>query len=246
MDASPDWTAKAGAEIVASFLGKGPSEAVRTLDESFKGSLFTLSDLFTEARRRILGRITEERLARFDGVYQNLYEESRPLIAFMRESEVPIPPAIRMAAEYTLIKELVDALGRASREPLPDRAFVIARELDSLDLTARVADHELLLRRAAETRADALRADPLGPDLDQAHRLLDLAAALGLAVNLWQVQNAYHAAAQSHRDLLRERAQGGPGPAAPAEAGRVAEFWRLGERLHFNLDSLRAPARVPG
>ena len=65
-------------------------------------------------------------------------------------------------------------------------------------------------------------------------------------VNLWQVQNAYHAAAQSHRDLLRERAQGGPGPAAPAEAGGVAEFWRLGERLHFNLDSLRAPARVPG
>src|SRR5207302_3063224 len=76
MDASPDWTPTAGPEIVASSLGKGPSEAVRTLDESFKGSLFTLSDLFTEARRRILGLITEERLARFDGVYKDLYEES--------------------------------------------------------------------------------------------------------------------------------------------------------------------------
>ncbi len=246
MDASPDWAAKAESEIVASFLGKGPSEALRTLDDSFKGSLFTLSDLFTEARRRILGRITEERLARFDGVYKDLYEESRPLIAFMRESEVPIPPAIRMAAEYTLIKELVDALDRAPREPLPDRAFAIARELESLDLTALVAEHELLLRRAAESRAEALQTDPLGPDLDQAHRLLDLAAALGITVNLWQVQNAYHAAAQSHRDLLLERAQEGSGPGAPTETGRVAEFWRLGERLHFNLDSLRAPARVPG
>src|SRR5205807_1343397 len=101
-----------------------------------------------------------------------------------RESEVPIPPAIRMAAEYTLIKELVDALDRASREPLPDRAFAIARELESLDLTALVAEHELLLRRAAESRAEALQTDPLGPDLAQTHRLLDLAAALGITVNL--------------------------------------------------------------
>src|SRR5207245_1495690 len=84
----------------------------RGLDESFKGSLYTLSDLFTEARRRILGLIIAERLARFDGAYQNLYEESRPIMAFMRDSEVPIPAAIRMAAEYTLLKELVDALGR--------------------------------------------------------------------------------------------------------------------------------------
>ena len=220
------------------FLSKGPSEVVRGLDESFKGSLYTLSDLFTEARRRILGLIIAERLARFDGAYQNLYEESRPIMAFMRDSEVPIPAAIRMAAEYTLLKELVDALGRAARHPLPDRAFEIARELESLDLTARVGEHELLLRQAAEARAAALRADPLGPDLDQAHRLLDIAAALGITVNLWQVQNTYHAVAQAQRDSLLQRAE--------AASDRVAEFWRLGERLHFNLDSLRTPAGVPG
>jgi hypothetical protein len=54
-----------------------------------------------------------------------------------------------------------------------------------------------------------------------------------MTVNLWQVQNAYHAAAQAHRDELLN-------PGSSAE--RVAEFWRLGERLYFNLDGLRAPA----
>jgi hypothetical protein len=56
-----------------------------------------------------------------------------------------------------------------------------------------------------------------------------------MTVNLWQVQNAYHASAQAHLDELRH---------AGASAERVREFWRLGERLSFNLNGLRAPARA--
>jgi alpha-amylase/alpha-mannosidase (GH57 family) len=238
MDASSEWHDKTKTELTEAFLTKGPSEAVRVLDESFRDSLFSLSDLFTEARRRILGLIIEERLARFEGVYRDLYEESRPLATFMRQSEVPVPPAILMAAEYTLIKELGDILARATHEPVPDRAFEIARELDAMDLTARAGEYELLLRRAVEVRMEALRTDPLEPDLDQVHALLDLAGALSITVNLWQAQNTYHELAHEHRDNLSSRPE--------VDADRVAEFWRLGERLNFNLDSLRAPARTPG
>ncbi len=234
MGATADWHEKTGGEIVDAFREKGASEVVRLLDAFFEGSLFALSDLFSEARRRILGLIIEERLARFDGVYRQLYEESRQLMTFMGQSDVPIPPAILMAAEYTLMKELEDLLTRAPRDPLPERAFDLARELEAMDLTSRAGEYELLLRRAAEIRAEALKADPLGPDLDQLHRLLDLAGALGITLNLWHVQNAYHEAARQHRDVLRETDPEG-----------AAEFWRLGERLYFNLDSLRAPAAVP-
>jgi len=238
MDASAEWHEHAKTELVESFLRTGASETVRVLDDAFKESMFALSDLFTEARRRILGLITEERLARFEGVYKELYEESRPLMAFMRQSEVPVPPAIVMAAEYTLLKELGDLLTRARVDPVPERAFDIARDLDEMDLAARAGEYELLLREAAEARAIALKHDPLGPDLDQLHRLLDLGAALGVAVNLWEVQNTYHDAALDHRDDLLARPQ--------EDTNRVAEFRRLGERLYFNLDSLRAAVPTPG
>src|SRR5262249_28060343 len=138
MGATADWHEKTAGEIVEAFRGKGPSEVVRLLDASFEGSLFTLSDLFVEARRRILGQIIEERLGRFEGVYRQLYEESRPLMTFMGQSDVPVPPAILMAAEYTLFKELEDVLARAPRELLPDRAFDLARELEAMDVTSRV------------------------------------------------------------------------------------------------------------
>jgi alpha-amylase/alpha-mannosidase (GH57 family) len=237
-DPPPDWYEKMKAELAEAFLGTGPSDAVRMLDEHFKGSLHALPDLFLEARRAILGQMTAERLARVDAMYQALYEESRPLVAFMRSSDVPIPPAILRAAEYALGKDLAEILGRAARVPLSDRAFEIARELDALEVRVDAAETELLLRLAAEARADSLSIDPLGPDLDQVHRLIDLAAALGVTVNLWQIQNAYHAAAQIHLDRLVEGSGG--------DAGRAGEFWRLGERLNFNLNALRAPAGTPG
>jgi hypothetical protein len=105
-----------------------------------------------------------------------------------------------------------------------------------MDLAARAGEYELLLRRAAETRTEALRTDALGPDLEQVHRLLDLAGALGITINLWQIQNTYHDVAHDNREMLANRPED--------DANQVAEFWRLGERLYFNLESLRATART--
>jgi hypothetical protein len=63
-------------------------------------------------------------------------------------------------------------------------------------------------------------------------KLLDLAETLGVIPNLWQTQNAYHAAAITHAADLRETNDA---------SDRVELFWKLGERLHFNLDALRHP-----
>ncbi len=237
MDASPAWYAQLRTELADAFLGQGSSAAVRMLDGRFKGLLFALPDLFVEERRKVLGLLTEERLGRFEGVYRELYEESRSLLAFMQDSEVPVPAAFRIATEYTLTRALAQELRRAAAGPLSERAFEIANEMLSFDLAASFADAEPLLRQALEAHAERLRSEPLGPGLAQVHRLLDLAGTLGITPNLWQVQNAYHAAVLEHRDALNG-AQAGP-----EQAG---EFWRLGERLYFNMERLRALAPAPG
>ncbi len=237
IDPPPAWYEETKDTLADAFLGQGSGAAVRVLDRRFAGSLYTLPDLFIEERRKILALLTEERLSRFEGVYRELYEESRPLLAFMRSSEVPIPPAFLVAVEYTLTRDLAQELRRAASEPVSEHPFEIARELDALGLTSKGPETESLLRRALEAHAEALRADPLGPHLDQAHRLLDLGEALGITPNLWQVQNSYHHAARVHQDEIVRRAEG--------DADRTGEFWRLGARLSFNLDRLRAPAQPP-
>src|SRR5690348_17895602 len=103
----------------------------------------------------------------------------------------------------------------------------------AFDLLDEWSDAEPLLRRAIEARVEGLRKQPLGPNLDQLHRLLDLAEALGVAPNLWQTQNTYHAAAMAYMDALRDTHDA---------SDRVELLWKLGERLSFNLDALRNPA----
>lgn len=232
-DATPEWYEAMKRGVGDALLEHGASAAVRMLDAQFGGSLYGLRDLFKEERRKILELLMEERLGRFEGVYDALYEESRPLISFMRDSDVPVPPAFQMAAEATLIRRMTAELRSAVTEPLSDRAFDLATEMAAFDLPGHWTDGSPLLRRAIEARAEGLRRRPLGPDLDQVHRLLDLAEALGIAPNLWQVQNTYHAAAMSHRDELRD---------TDDASDRTALFWKLGERLHFNLDALRGAA----
>jgi hypothetical protein len=236
MHESANWYEEMKGDVSDAFLGQGSSAAVRALDERFEGSLFALADLFVEERRKILGLLTEERLGRFEGVYHELYSEIRPLLAFMRDSDVPVPPAFLLSAEYTLTRTLAQHLRQAVSEPLPDDAFEVAGELASFDLVSHWGDAEPLLRRALEARAEALRSAPLGGDLGQVHRLLDLADVLGTTVNLWQVQNAYHAAVLEHPEALKNG----------QDTERAGEFRRLGERLNFNLDRLRTPTGTPG
>ncbi len=244
LGATQPWYDEMKQALADAFLGHGASAALRLLDDRFGRSLFGLPDLFVEERRKILSLLTEERLSRFEGVYRELYEESRPLLAFMRESEIPVPPAFLMAAQYTLIRMLTQEIRRAAEEPLGDRAFELAGDLDALGLAAEWSDAAPLLRQTLETRAEGLQYDPLGPPLVQTHRLLDLVDTLGANVNLWQVQNLYHAAAVAHRDMLRSDPDE-PGGDAEDRSSQAAEFWRLGSRLNFNLDALRAGTLAP-
>jgi alpha-amylase/alpha-mannosidase (GH57 family) len=231
-DVTEEWYEAMKEAVTGALTSHGASAAVRMLDAQFGGPLFGLRDLFTEERRKILGLLVQERLSRYEGMYDALYEESRPLITFMRDSDVPIPAAIRMAAEASLIRRMTADLEEAGSEPLSDRAFELAAEMVAFDLPGHWTDAAPLLRRAIEARVEGLLRQPLGPDLDQVHRLLDLAEALGVAPNLWQTQNTYNAAALEHTDDLR---------ATDDASDRVALFWKLGERLHFNLDALRTP-----
>ncbi len=236
MDESLAWYQQMKTELVEAFLKDGSSAAVRLLDGRFPGALFTLPDLFVEERRKILDLLTEERLTRFEGIYRELYEESRPLIMFMRASDVPVPQAFMMAAGYTLTRRLTQDLRQAASDTLPEHAFEVANELVGLGLAEEWRDAEALVRQALEAHADRLRADPLGPDLAQVHRLLDLAETLDLTVNLWRVQNSYFAAASAHHAAI----------AASENSEQRDAFFRLGDRLYFTLDRLRAPAPAPG
>jgi hypothetical protein len=235
-NATREWYEAVRAELGEAFVSRGASAALRILDDRFEGGLFSLTDLFLEERRKILGLLTEERLEKYEDVYKEMFEDSRPLLLFMRDSDIPIPPAFLMAAQYTLTRALAHELRRAASAPLRDRAFDLAADLDALGAVRGWDAAEPMIREVLVARVESLRDKPFGPALPEVHRLLDLAEALGVVPNLWLVQNLYHAAAVEHHEALD--ADLGDGDGVTGLSGSDGEFRRLGARLHFNLDAL--------
>jgi len=204
------------------------SEVIRTIDLAFGPSYFTLRDLMLEDRRRVLGILLEKTLTDLEGTYRQLYQDNRALMVYLRDAQVTVPPALVMAAVFVLTRDLEQELSANLRAPLSPRAFEILNELRSWGREVYPQRFEPLLRHRLEV---ALETGTSFEDrIRRATQVMDLAAAAGITLNLWEAQNRFYR-------LLDRKA-----PQAPLEALQV-----VGGRLTFNMDELmREPAAREG
>ena len=202
------------------------TEVIRRMDTMFGRQFYTLRDLFTEQRRQVLARLSEETVAHLESSYRRLYHESRGLMETLRDADVPIPRELLVAAEFILMTDLRRAL--AAPGALSAAAWDLVAEARSWGLTLPVDDLEPLVRARIERHlrdADGLF---IVENLHEVLHALDFAHDAGIRPNLWQAQNLFAV-------RLAPRFADAPG-----EVGRALEV--VADRLHFNLESLRAAA----
>jgi predicted translin family RNA/ssDNA-binding protein len=194
----------------------------------FGRQFFTLRDLFTEQRRQVLARLSEETIAHLEASYRRLYHASRRLMETLRDADVPVPREFLVAAEFILMTDLRRAL--AAPGALGAVAWDLVTEARSWGLALPVDDLEPLVRARIERHlrdADGLF---IVENLHEVLRALDFARDAGIRPNLWQAQN-----------LFAVRLAHGVAD-APGEIGRALEA--VADRLYFNLESLRAAAAL--
>jgi hypothetical protein len=202
------------------------TEVIRHMDTVFGRQFFTIRDLFTEQRRQVLARRSEETVAHLESSYRRLYHESRGLMETLRDADVPVPREFLVAAEFILMTDLRRAL--AAPGALGTTAWDLMAEARSWGLTLPVDDLEPLVRARIERHlrdADGLF---IVENLHEVLRALDFAQDAGIRPNLWQAQNLFAVRLASRF------------ADAPGEIGRALEA--VADRLHFNLESLRAAA----
>jgi len=191
------------------------SEVVRAMDQAFGPHYFSLRDLPREDRRAVLARLIEPTLGELEEVYRRLYQDNRPLMAYLRDAGADIPAPLITAAVVALTRELEEDLSRDAAAPLPPRVFELLAELRSWGREIRADRFEPLLRRRLEQALAG--AGPVTDRVARALEVLDFADAAGLTLNLWEAQNAFYRLA---------RAAGG---------GTLAT---LGARLHFAMERI--------
>ncbi|ACH37164.1 glycoside hydrolase, family 57, DUF3536 domain-containing [Citrifermentans bemidjiense Bem] len=220
-------------EMSASFDKGLYTELVTLMDKHFGTHSFSLLNLFSDEQRKIINIIINQNMEESISSYQEMFERSRPLMEFVKETRVPVPHIFLAAAEPALNQSLKKAM---SEEEIDDDAVHrIIGQIKKWQVGIDGGDTEYFMRRHMESMSSQLMEHP--DDVKLMGRMLkymNLLNEIPINLVLWQMQNDYYILAKSvYSDFAAKAAKGEEGTAAWIEA-----FRKLGETFRFNLGAV--------
>jgi alpha-amylase/alpha-mannosidase (GH57 family) len=218
------------AKLVDAFSQAETAEVIRLLDHIYGKHMFSLRQLFRDEQRKIANLILADSVNSAAAVYRTFFESQAPLIRFLNGLDIPVPNALKSAAEIALNNQLQQALDRPELDFELIRGLL--REAAGEKITLDATTLEFKVRKRLEADAAAFAVDP--SDLaaaDRMMKLMELFPSLPFPVTLWEAQNL------SYRPLVTAYQQNGwhaqnPDPAA---LQRHEELKRLASQLHILL-----------
>jgi alpha-amylase/alpha-mannosidase (GH57 family) len=168
---------------------------LREVVTHFPGRDYVLRDLFLDDRRKVTEAILDETMRRYEDDYLEIFDDNRRLMEFLREIDSPIPGPLRVAADVTLTRRLLDVTGRALEGKV---ALAEAEEalLSAVDVARRLGAHLHLGRVRADVEAlvngrvaALLARSGTAARAAELVGILRLTQQLGLWIDLWDAQN---------------------------------------------------------
>lgn len=204
-------------------------ECSRFISQFFRGSLYSLKSLFRDERQRIVSQIVNSTLADIDGIYSEVYEQRAPLIGFLSEVHVPLPPILKVSAEFVLGNAIQRNL--QSEEPDFDYILMLLDTARRAGISLPAANVQLALRHALDASLDRWLHEPANIKLVlRLETLVRVAQTASFHVDLWRAQTLYFTF------LQQCQAQGNTLP----RGIWINHFRSLGECLGMNVSSLPA------
>lgn len=217
-------------KLVNAFGQADTAEVIRLLDHTYGKQIFSLRQLFRDEQRKIADLILRDSVNSAAAVYRTFFESQAPLIRFLNGLDIPVPNALKSAAEIALNNQLQQAVDKPELDFENIRGLL--REAASERVTLDATTLEFKVRKRVEGEAAAFAADPSNfVSAERMIKLLDLLPSLPFAVTLWEAQNL------TYRPLLTAYQQNGwhaqnPDPAATQ---RHEELQHLAAQLHILL-----------
>jgi alpha-amylase/alpha-mannosidase (GH57 family) len=215
-------------KLVAAFSQADTAEVIRLLDQIYGDHTFSLRMLFRDEQRKIVNLILKESLSSAAAVYRNVFESQAPLIRFLNGLEIPVPNALKSAAEIALNSQLHQLLDRPDLDL--DSIRGLLREAAASKIALDASTLEYSVRKRIEKEASEFAAFPCDPAVvERLLKLMDLVPSFPFPVVLWEAQNI------CYRPLITAfQRNGWHSPKAdPVAAQHHEELNRLAAQLHI-------------
>jgi alpha-amylase/alpha-mannosidase (GH57 family) len=199
------------------------------LEKHIGASTYSLSTLFRDEQRKILGIILQATLADVESVYRQVYENNAPLLRFLKSIDVPLPAALHTAAEYVLNASLRKAF--EDKELNLDSIVSLLEVANIEGVSLDAATVEMAARRRLEGMAEEFCERPEDYSLLQGlDTMTGLLTDLPFEVNLRKIQNVFYTMLQTAYPEFQKKAE-------KEEASRewVRLFTSLGEKLYVRV-----------
>jgi alpha-amylase/alpha-mannosidase (GH57 family) len=199
---------KLKATLTQSFEHADTTGALHVLSEAFSGHTFSLRNLFRDEQRKIVDIILNDSLASVGAAYRSIYENQAPLIRFLNEMGIPVPPAFQPAAEIALNGQLKQAFEKSELDISSIQSYF--KEAAAIKIKLDEAGLEFTLRKTLEREAEVFAAEPTHLErVQKLRKLLEFAATLPFTVILWEIQNICYAPLIKTMSDLRDQASAG-------------------------------------
>jgi alpha-amylase/alpha-mannosidase (GH57 family) len=210
------------------FMKADTAEVIRILDEQFHRSTFSLSSLFRDEQRRIIGIILNDTVASVAGSFRKMYETQAPLIRYLNSLTVPVPDTLRSVAAIALNSQLQHALEKPDIDVAGIAGLLREARLNNAQLDTTTL--EFIMRRRLEIQATAFQGHPEDLDsLKQLHALLDVVGELPFPVGIWTAQNLTFDRLTTNRNGSSVK-----GIEDPAQQEWASELAAVREKLHIH------------
>ncbi len=221
-------------EVVAAFNETDFAAIIRLMDTHFGMHTYSLRNLFRDEQRNVLQRIIAGTLQDFEDKFAQLYENSRSLMGFLRETGMPVPHRFIATAETALNLRLQKLF--ISEDVEIGAIKDIVNEINNWNIAVDTVALEFIIRRRVEGSMVALLEDPENEQhLGKVLHLVESIAALPVGVNLWQAQNMYWEMLKSLTMVIQSGRGEKNSPSVSCKAMRT-----LGQLLYFNVEAALA------
>ena len=216
-------------DVTTAFSKADLPEALRVIEHEL-GSTYSLKSMFRDDQRAILRQILNASLEEAEAAYRQIYEHHAPLAHFLRDLGVPLPKAIRTAAEFAVNSNLRRAFADEAMDVEQVRRLLDEARSGGVDLDGTTLEYALRLTidRLFQKFAGAPNDRTL---VERLETLVDMARSLPFEVVLWTPQNVWWEVSRSSLEQNRKRAQDGDQEAR----AWVQHFLALGEKLQVRV-----------
>jgi alpha-amylase/alpha-mannosidase (GH57 family) len=180
------------ARLIECFSKADTAAVIRILDEEFSEHSFSLSSLFRDEQRKIVGLILNDSLTSAAAAYRTIYENQAPLIRFLNSLTIPVPPAFKAAADIAINSQLRQAVERSDIDGDNIQSYLKEASNSGVPLDTTTLEFAMRKRLEAQAARFAERPDDL-ETVQRFRRQLEVARALPFPVTLWEAQNISYA-----------------------------------------------------